>query len=249
MTLSRSPSLIGIGPPLIWAAMSGLSHERIRSRTSARGRSATRRRCAPWCGCRGRGTTADSAAPRPCWGERKEDELGADRLRRGEPVEMLLLHAGNQDHRAGMNLGAAPADAAGGGGGHHRERGHEIGREILVVEARHVQLAGRHHGGGAAVHVVADPADGVLGRRPFAEHRMDMAVDEARHDGAAAGVEHGVGLGVGGRIERRDLAPSISSDVTAAWGLRDVAGEELADVLDEKRGHRDLPALRVMRSL
>ena len=138
-------------------------------------------------------------------GERKEDELGADRLRRGEPVEMLLLHAGNEDHRAGIDLGAAPADAAGGGGGHHRERGHEIGREIFVVEARHVQLAGRDHGGGAAVHVIADPADGVLRRRPLAEHRMDMAVDQARHDGAAAGVEHGVGLGIGGRIERRDL--------------------------------------------
>ena len=115
-------------------------------------------------------------------------------------------HAGHQDHRAGIDLGAAPADAAGGGGGHDGERGDEVGREILVVEPRHVQLAGRDHGGRAAVHVIADPADGVLGRRPFAEHRMDMAVDQARHDGAAAGVEHRVGLGVGRRIERRDLA-------------------------------------------
>ena len=138
-------------------------------------------------------------------GERKEDELGADRFRRGEPVEMLLRHAGNEDHRAGIDLGAAPADAAGGGGGHHRERGDEVGREVLVVEARHVQLAGRDHGGGAAVHVVADPADGVLGRRPFAEHRMDVTVDQTRHDGAAAGVEYRVGFCVGGRIERRDL--------------------------------------------
>ena len=177
-----------------------------RSRTSARGRSATRRRCGPWCGCRGRGTIAVAQRLVLVGGERKEDELGADRLRRGEPVEMLLLHAGHEDHRAGMDPGAAPADAAGGGGGDHGERGDEIGREVLVVEARHVQLAGRDHGGGAAVHVVADPADGVLGRRPFAEHRMDVAVDQARHDGAAAGVEHGIGFGVGRRIERRDLA-------------------------------------------
>ena len=82
-----------------------------------------------------------------------------------------------------------------------------------------MQLAGRDHGGGAAVHVIADPADGVLGRRPFAEHRMDVAVDQARHDGALACIQDGVGLGVGGRIERRDFWPSINSDVTAACGL------------------------------
>ncbi len=138
-------------------------------------------------------------------GERKEDELGADRFRRGEPVEMLLFHAGNEDHCPGMDLGAAPADAPGGGGRHHRERGDQIGRQVLVIESRHVQLAGRDHGGGAAVHVIADPADGVLRRRPLAEHRMDMAVDQARHDGAAAGVEHRVGFCVSGRIERRDF--------------------------------------------
>ncbi len=103
-------------------------------------------------------------------------------------------HAGHEDHGAGMHPRAAPADAAGGVRGHHRERGDEVGREILVVEARHVQFAGRDHGGGAAMHVVADPADGVLRRRPFAEHRMDVAVDQARHHGAAAGVDHGVGL-------------------------------------------------------
>ena len=170
-------------------------------------------------------------------GQRKEDELGADRLRRGEPVEMLLGHAGHQDHGAGMDARAAPADAAGGGRGHHRKRGDEIGREILVVEARHVQLAGRNHGGGAAVHVIADPADGVLRRRPFAEHRMDMAVDQARHHRAAAGVEHGVGLGIGGRIERRDACSVDQQRLHRGLRPRDVAGEELADVLDEKRGH------------
>ena len=135
---------------------------------------------------------------------------------------------------------AAPADAAGGGGGDHRERGDEIGRQILVVEAGHVQFAGRDHGGGAAVQVIADPADGVLGRRPFAEHRMDVAVDQARHHRAAAGVEHGVGAGVGRRIERRDGAAFDQQRFHRRLRLRDVAGEELADVLDEERGHRRL---------
>src|SRR5438445_460925 len=65
--------------------------------------------------------------------ERKEDELGADRLRRREPVEMLLLHAGDKDHGPGIDLGAAPADAPGGGRRHHRERGDEVRRQILVV--------------------------------------------------------------------------------------------------------------------
>ena len=72
-------------------------------------------------------------------------------------------------------------------------------------EARHVKLAGRHHGGGAAMQVVADPADGVLRRRPFAEHGMDMPVDQARHHGAAASIDHGIGLGVGRRIESCDF--------------------------------------------
>ncbi len=91
--------------------------------------------------------------------------------------------------------------------------------------------------GGAAVHVVADPADGVLGRRPFAEHRMDVAIDQARHDGALACIQHGVSLGVGGRVERRDFGAVNQQRRHRGLGLGDVAGEELADVLDKKRGH------------
>ena len=137
---------------------------------------------------------------------------------RGEAIEMLLGHARHQDHGAGVHLGTAPAHAPGGRGGDDRERGHEFGREVFVVEARHVQLAGRDHGGGAAVHVVADPADGVLRRRPFAEHRMDVAVDQAGHHGRAAGVDHAVGGRRGGGSSAAMRPSSISSEPTSFCG-------------------------------
>ena len=156
---------------------------------------------------------------------------------------MILGHAGNEDHGAGVDPRAAPANAPGGGGCDHGERGDEIGREVLIVEARHMQFAGRHHRGRATMHVVADPADGVLGWRPFAEHRMDMAVDEAGHDGALAGIEHGVGFGVGGRIESCDLVAVDQERRDRGLRPGDVAGEELADVLDEQRGHQPHPVI------
>ena len=152
-------------------------------------------------------------------------------------------HAGHEDHGPGMHPRAAPADAAGGVRGHHRERGDEVGGEVLVVEARHVQLAGRDHGGGAAVHVVADPADGVLRGRPLAKHRMDMAVHQPRHHRAAAGVDRRIGLGIGGRIERGDFRAIDQKRFYVGLRLGDVAGKELADVPDEKRGHRPLPVI------
>jgi hypothetical protein len=64
---------------------------------------------------------------------------------------------------------------------------------------------------------------------------MDVAVDEARHHRAAAGVEHGVVLGVGWRVERRDRIAIDQQRRRRGLRTRDIAGKELADVLDEKR--------------
>ena len=171
-------------------------------------------------------------------GQRIEDELGEDRADGPEPVEVLLGHARHQDHRAGVYLGPAPAHPSGRRGRDHGQRGHQLRGEILVIEPGHVQLARGDHGGGAAMDVVADPALRVLRRRPFAEHGVDVTVDQARHHGGAAGVEHAVGLDGVRRIECGNPAVADEQRLHRRLRPRDVAGEELADILDEQARHR-----------
>ena len=86
--------------------------------------------------------------------------------------------------------------------------------------------------GGAAMEIIADPADRVLGRRPFAEHRMHMAVDQPRQDRAAARIEHARRTPSRGGGSSAAMTPSSIERATrtGAIGRRDVAGKELADI-------------------
>ena len=70
-----------------------------------------------------------------------------------------------------------------------------------------------------------------------------MAVDQPRHHRAAAGVDRGIHLRIGGRIEGCDFAGVDQQRFDVGLRLADVTGEELADVPDEKRGHRPLPVI------
>jgi hypothetical protein len=57
--------------------------------------------------------------------------------------------------------------------------------------------------------VAVDPADLVLARRPVASDRMDVAVDQARRDGGAVGINNGggaLGVDVLEAADRRDPA-------------------------------------------
>jgi hypothetical protein len=65
-----------------------------------------------------------------------------------------------------------------------------------------------------------------------------MAIDKARHHRAVAGIEHGVGLGLGGRIERGDTPVFDQQRRHRQLRLPQVAGKKLADILDKKRAHR-----------
>src|SRR5450755_2648299 len=59
--------------------------------------------------------------------------------------------------------------------------------------AVHVDLSCGNHGGDAAVQKAVDPVDLILPRRPVARDGMHMAVNQARSDGRAVGVDDGGG--------------------------------------------------------
>ena len=193
----------------------------------------------------------DAAFPAPCGIaqrlggvllQRIEDELGEDDSGFGEAVEMPLGHSGDQQGRAGMELDSGPPHPARRRARHLGKRGHQIGREAGIVEARRVQFARRNHGRGAAVQIVPDPSQRVLRRGPFAEHRMDVTVHDTRQNGRAAGIDGDVVGGVGRRIERRD-APVFDQQAGNRRRRRiEVAGEELADIADQRRWHVPSPA-------
>ena len=88
--------------------------------------------------------------------------------------------------------------------GHDRKRCDEVRCEVFIIEARDMQLRGRDHGRCTTVHVIADPADRVLGGRPFTKYRMDMPIHKTRHHGAVTRIEYGVSFGVCRRVEFDD---------------------------------------------
>ena len=68
------------------------------------------------------------------------------------------------------------------------------------------------------MQVIADPADRILGRRPFAEHGMHVPIDEAGQYRAARGVEHAGGFLVRAGSSARITPSSTRSACTGAIG-------------------------------
>ena len=86
-----------------------------------------------------------------------------------------------------------------------------------------------------------DPAQLVLARRPVAEHRMDVAVDQAGRHGRAFGVDHHVrllGVDVLGLANRRDAAVDRDDGIGVEDQLLERAREQGADVLDDQLAFR-----------
>ena len=103
--------------------------------------------------------------------------------------------------------------------------------------AGQVHLAGRDHRGHAAVACIAvDPAELVLARRPVAEHRMHVAVDQPRRHAGAARVDHGVGAArcrVLLAADRGDAAVLHHDGVGVEDRPVDVARQQQPDVADD----------------
>jgi hypothetical protein len=95
----------------------------------------------------------------------------------GQFLEVALDHALLDDGRTGQHLHAAGAEVVEGA---LRGDGQRLQADDVLGPAGQVHLAGGDHGGDAAVHGGVDPADLALARRPVAEHRVHVAVDQAR---------------------------------------------------------------------
>ena len=185
---------------------------------------------------------------------------------RGQFGEVALDHALLEHRRAGQHLDAARAEAGEGALRGDRQR---LDADDVLRPAGQVHLARRDHRRHAAVEAAVDPAELVLPRRPVAEHRVHVAVDQARRDGGAARIDDDVGaLGIevlraadGGdacRLRRRCVSASrigrarspdssrpmlrTTSFFRAGW---DVRGSAMAFVPPQVRsGLSPLPALR-----
>ncbi len=90
-----------------------------------------------------------------------------------------------------------------------RKDRHRLQADDVARTAGHVDLAGRDHGGDPAVEIAVDPVGLVLPRRPVAGDRVDVAVDQARGDGGAVGIDDrggALGVDVLETSDRGDLA-------------------------------------------
>jgi hypothetical protein len=111
-----------------------------------------------------------------------------------------------------------------------------------------MQLRGRDHGRRAAVHVIADPTDCVLGGRPFTEYRMDMPVHKTRHHRAVARIECGVSSGVCRRVEFDDALALNQYRLDRLLRVCKFTSKEFADVFDQKCSQRPLLLVRKLLS-
>ena len=91
------------------------------------------------------------------------------------------------------------------------------------------------------MHVIADPADGVLRRGPFAENRVNVPVDDAGQHGVALGVDRPVSLHIGRRVQFGDTIPLDQQRGHVADRVGKLAREELADIGDQCPRHFPLP--------
>ncbi len=149
----------------------------------------------------------------------------------GEFLEVALDHALLDDGRAGQHLHAAGAEVVEGA---LRGDGQRLQAHDVLGAAGQVHLAGGNHGGHAAVHGGVDPADLALARRPVAEHRVHVAVDQARRHAGLLRVDDGLRvfeIAVLLLADRDDQAVVHHDGVGVEDGLVDVAREQQPDVL------------------
>ncbi|MEH2515958.1 hypothetical protein V1279_001531 [Bradyrhizobium sp. AZCC 1610] len=121
-------------------------------------------------------------------------------------LEIVLDHFAFDHGCAGMHLHPArtqrPECAL-------REDRHRLQADDVAGSAGHVNFACGDHGGDAAVEIAVDPVGLVLPRRPVAGDGMDVAVDQARGDRGAVGIDNGggaLGVDVLESSDRCDLA-------------------------------------------
>ena len=114
-----------------------------------------------------------------------------------------------------------------------------LSADDIARPAGHVDFAGRDHRGDAAMQIAVDPADLVLPRRPVAGDGMDMAVDQARRDRGALGVDDrggALGVDVLGAADRGDLAVFGDDRVGIEDRLLHRARQQQADIADHQFG-------------
>ena len=116
---------------------------------------------------------------------------------------------------------------------------HRLEPDDIPRPAGGVDLAGGDHRGDAAVEARIDPVELALARRVVADHRMDMAVDEAGAERHAHGIDHrrrAVGVEVLGVAHRDDPVARADDAVAVDQRLLDAAREDLADIADDELG-------------
>ena len=156
----------------------------------------------------------------------------------GQLGEVGLAHAALHHHRAGMHLHAGGMEGTEGALGSNGQR---LGADHVPRPTGQVHLAHGDELGDAAVDHGIDPADLVLAGRPVAEHRMGMAVDEARRHRRATSVDHRVrALGVALRegADGGDPPALAHQGIGVENGVGEVAGKGKPDVADDKLAGR-----------
>ena len=149
-------------------------------------------------------------------------------------AKSVLLHAGLDDRRAGVDLHAAHAKA---GKTALRGDGHGLDADDVARAARCMNFAGRDHRRDPAVQAGIDPAELVLARGPVAGHGMNVAVDEARRQRHAIAIDR---RGRPGNIEVSRATDGADATVDRHDGVCikdrscEVAAEHQANVLNDQ---------------
>ncbi len=145
-----------------------------------------------------------------------------------------LGHPALRHRRAGQHLGAERAERRKAA---LRGNGQRLHAHRVPGAAGQVNLAGADQRGRAAMHHRLDPAELVLPRRPVAERRVDVVVDQPRHRRAAVRLDH-PRAGHGKAAARGDDAIPLDQDgVGVEEGPGEVAREDQAQVADDGLGH------------
>ena len=101
--------------------------------------------------------------------------------------------------------------------------------------AGQVHLAGRNHGGDAAMHAAVDPAELALTRRPVTEDRVHVAIDQPGRDAGPVAVDdcrRTFGVAVFLFADRGDQAIDDDQRVGLEDRAIDITGEQETDALD-----------------